>query len=77
MGAEHEVTTTGIPDGLLTSRLFLRSSEVVQVLGLSPATVRRMIASGDLPSVIINRGSRRIPVVALVDWARSLSEDGR
>ncbi len=42
----------------------------MEVLGLSPATTRRMIADGTLPSIIVNRGSRRVPVEQLREWVR-------
>lgn len=63
-------------EGLLSSRLLLRTDEVATSLGVSPATVRRMIADGTLPSVVINRGSRRVPVEALIAWVRAQSGEG-
>ena len=59
---------------LLMDRLLLRTTEAAEVLGLSPATTRKMIADGTLPSIIVNRGSRRVPVDQLREWVRRQCE---
>jgi excisionase family DNA binding protein len=40
------------------------TAEAAQILGVSPSTVRRRIASGELEAITVN-GNRRIPVAAL------------
>jgi excisionase family DNA binding protein len=42
------------------------------LLGVSPATIRRMVAGGEIPSVLL-RGSRRIPRHALIAWLDELA----
>jgi excisionase family DNA binding protein len=40
---------------MMTDKLTLGIPEVANLIGLSPWTIRKMVASGKLPSVRINR----------------------
>ncbi|MEM9913992.1 MAG: helix-turn-helix domain-containing protein [Planctomycetota bacterium] len=54
--------------------LLVGVSEAGRMLGVSPKTIRRMIVSGELPSVMV--GGRRLFVVAdLTDWAAALPRE--
>lgn len=57
---------------LLKSRLALTVAEVADCIGTSPATVRSMIASGELAGCKIGGGTERVtyvvPVPALNAW---------
>jgi excisionase family DNA binding protein len=57
---------------LYLDRLALRPTEAAMLLGVSPATIRRMVAGGEIPSVLL-RGSRRIPRHALIAWLDELA----
>ena len=56
----------------LRSRLAMPVSEIAQLLGISSAAVRLMIARGDLPGRKVGGGSERvtyiIPTAALIAW---------
>lgn len=45
----------------------LRTREVAEVMGCSETSVRRLIASGELPSIVVG-GMRRVPLVKLQEW---------
>ncbi len=47
--------------------LLVRVEETARLLGISRSKVYMLIASGELPSVLIGR-SRRVPVDALQRW---------
>ncbi len=49
--------------------LFVRPAEAARLLSVSPITGARMIKSGELPSRLVQRKSRLIPVAALRDMA--------
>lgn len=59
------------PD-LLSSRLALRPGEVAKLIGCSPATVRGMIARGELPGRRVGSGEKSatfvVPVEGLKSW---------
>lgn len=54
--------------------VFLTRQQAAELLGVSLATVNRMLARGELPSVTIGR-LRRIPVIALEEMAREAIEE--
>lgn len=45
----------------------LRTREVAEVMGCSESSVKRLIASGELPSIVVG-GMRRVPLVKLQEW---------
>ena len=59
------------PD-LLSTRLAVRVSEAARMLGISTATVRRLIRTGDMPGRPVGSGSVAttfvIPVEGLRQW---------
>lgn len=56
------IASTGL--GTWETRAAFSPGETADLLGLSEATVYRIIKRGDLPSVLIG-GSRRIPATAI------------
>ncbi len=55
--------------------LLLTCTQAAAVLSLSRATVQRLVASGELPSVTVGR-ARRIPVSDLQAYVASLPRTG-
>jgi len=51
----------------------LRLEEAAQILKLSRATLYKLIATGQIPSVKLGR-SRRIPAAALKQWLKERME---
>lgn len=62
-----------LPNYLLDDRVLLRVNEAATRLGVSLATVKRLLASGDLRSVKIG-SSRRVPVADLADYVDRLRD---
>jgi len=58
------------------SRRLLRPSQVARVIGYSVRTVRRWMAAGELPSVVV-QGYRRCPSDALERYLADLSARAR
>jgi excisionase family DNA binding protein len=56
-------------------RLLYRPKEAAAAIGLSPAKIYQLMASGEVPSVKIGK-SRRIPVEALHAWVAKATEPG-
>jgi len=56
--------------------LLIGVPEAGWMLGLSPKTIRRMMAGGDLKSVRVG-GRRLLPVADLAAWAAALPREGR
>ena len=46
-------------------RLLLRPEEAAKALGISRATCYKLLARGDLPSIVVGERLRRIPIAAL------------
>ncbi len=67
-----------LPD--LSGRLALRVAEVARLIGVSPATVRGMVARGELPGRRIGAGKESasyvIPTAGLVAWLAGDSPAG-
>ena len=57
-------------------KLALKQTEVAELLGVSPDTVKRMIRDGELPVVRL-RGSVRIPRRGLEQWVDEHTEATR
>jgi predicted site-specific integrase-resolvase len=52
----------------MTQPQLLSTGEVRDILGITTRQAARMINSGQLPSVEIKRGDRRVPLQHLLDW---------
>lgn len=57
-------------------RLYLRSPEAAEILGVSLRRVQYWIADGTLASERVGLRSRRIPVEAVVEFRARLVEEG-
>jgi len=83
-GGEQEVMRAIDARTLLKGRLALPVPEVAELLGISSAAVRLMIARGNLPGRKVGGGTERmtyiIPTGALLVWldgaAQAASEEG-
>lgn len=52
----------------ITDKLMLRPAEVAEAIGVSRSKAYELIAAGAIPSVRLDGGSVRVPVVALTAW---------
>ena len=58
------IASTGMTSWENAKRAAFSPAETAELLGLSEATIYRILRRGDLPSVLIG-GSRRIPAAAI------------
>ena len=59
-----------------SSRLVLTAGEAAQELGIGRSTMYGLIASGEIPTILVGR-RRRVPVGELQDWIkRQTARDG-
>lgn len=49
-------------------KLLLRPAEAADAIGVSRSRIYELIASGDVPSIRIGRGSVRVPIEELRAW---------
>jgi excisionase family DNA binding protein len=52
---------------------FITVRHAAKRLGVSPSTAYRLVAAGEIPSVVIH-GRRRVPQSALVHWIESQAQ---
>lgn len=58
------------------SKRLLRIDDVAEAFNVSPRTVRRMVAAGEIPFIDLPRGGVRFDPAAIANWVETRRDKG-